>query len=101
MLKPIYTKKNEILTLDARGKLEWKNDGLCDDLNNNEACEFDGGDCCGVNVNVQFCIECKCISKLLLTLSKKSIMQSIIQNYFPLTIRIYMFIRCRLSSRLL
>ena len=22
------------------------NDGVCDDLNNNEMCSFDGGDCC-------------------------------------------------------
>ena len=26
-------------------------DGYCDDVNNNEACFFDGGDCCGSNVN--------------------------------------------------
>ena len=25
----------------------WYADGLCDDENNNEACFFDGGDCCG------------------------------------------------------
>ena len=27
----------------------WIGDGLCDDENNNEACDFDGGDCHGSN----------------------------------------------------
>ena len=45
------------------GKLEWKNDGYCDDLNNNADCEHDSGDCCGVYSDWRFCVECKCISK--------------------------------------
>ena len=36
-------------------------DGYCDDVNNNEACFFDGGDCCGSNVNTQYCTECQCL----------------------------------------
>ena len=24
-------------------------------------CNFDGGDCCGANVNTQWCTECLCI----------------------------------------
>ena len=35
-------------------------DGYCDDENNNEACFFDGGDCCGSNVNNKYCIACVC-----------------------------------------
>ena len=35
-------------------------DSYCDDGNNNEACFFDGGDCCGSNVNTQYCTECQC-----------------------------------------
>ena len=35
-------------------------DGWCDDENNNESCGFDGGDCCGPNVNTQYCTECIC-----------------------------------------
>ena len=35
-------------------------DGYCDDENNNAGCHFDGGDCCGVNVNTQYCNECIC-----------------------------------------
>merc|ERR1719268_210095 len=37
------------------------NDGVCDDLNNNEMCSFDGGDCCdykpGWNAR---CKDCRC-----------------------------------------
>ena len=28
------------------GTDSWKNDKMCDDVNNNEACGWDGGDCC-------------------------------------------------------
>ena len=45
------------------GKPEWIDDGYCDDINNNEGCEYDGGDCCGVYMNKRFCIECECIRK--------------------------------------
>ena len=40
---------------------EYKGDGYCDDDLNNEACEFDEGDCCLENVNTQFCTDCECI----------------------------------------
>ena len=44
------------------GKPEWIQDGFCDDRNNNEGCDFDGGDCCGqASVNKRFCSECKCL----------------------------------------
>merc|ERR1711862_685233 len=33
----------------------YKGDGICDDGNNNAGCEFDGGDCCGQNVNTKYC----------------------------------------------
>ena len=36
-------------------------DGICDDLTNHEACEYDGGDCCGSNVASRYCIECQCL----------------------------------------
>ena len=36
-------------------------DGACDDENNNEACFFDGGDCCGSNVNINYCTICQCL----------------------------------------
>merc|ERR1711939_1185181 len=50
---------------------KFKGDGNCDDGNNNEGCEYDGGDCCaasvakdGVKTGVvvtEFCTECKCL----------------------------------------
>ena len=40
----------------------WTGDGYCDDINNNVGCNFfDGGDCCGANVNTQYCTECLCL----------------------------------------
>jgi len=40
----------------------WKGDKSCDDENNNEGCDFDGGDCCGSNVDKTYCTECECKS---------------------------------------
>ena len=39
----------------------WLGDGYCDDINNNLECSYDGGDCCGPNVNTQYCSECLCL----------------------------------------
>ncbi len=36
-------------------------DGFCDDNLNNEACDFDGCDCCGKFVDTFFCDICECI----------------------------------------
>ena len=30
----------------------WKGDGFCDDENNNEGCEYDGGDCCNNDATI-------------------------------------------------
>ena len=38
-------------------------DGFCEDVNNNEACFFDGGDCCGSNVTTDFCTVCQCLEE--------------------------------------
>ena len=32
----------------------------CDDETNNENCNFDGGDCCGLYVQTNYCKECLC-----------------------------------------
>ena len=37
--------------------------GYCDDETNNEGCSYDGGDCCGLNVNTQYCSECLCFEQ--------------------------------------
>ena len=39
----------------------WIADGYCDDINNNMECSYDGGDCCGCNVNTQYCSVCGCL----------------------------------------
>ena len=36
-------------------------DGHCDDISNTEICNWDGGDCCGCNVNTQYCSDCQCL----------------------------------------
>ena len=38
-----------------------KGDNYCHDENNNCGCEWDGGDCCGDNVNTQYCSACECL----------------------------------------
>ena len=45
----------------CNGKPDWIDDGYCDDENNNEECGWDGGDCCGDNVNTQYCSVCECL----------------------------------------
>ena len=37
----------------------WKNDGECDDGNNTEDCDFDGGDCC-TDTEQEHCTFCEC-----------------------------------------
>ena len=40
---------------------QWFGDNFCDDFNNNSECGFDGGDCCGDDVNTMYCSECACL----------------------------------------
>ena len=47
--------------MNGGGRNVWISDGLCDDINNNELCQFDGGDCCGVDVIRKFCLHCECL----------------------------------------
>ena len=42
-------------------KNHWKGDKWCDDENNNEGCEWDGGDCCGPDVKTKYCSKCECL----------------------------------------
>ena len=39
----------------------WIADGYCDDINNHMDCNYDGGDCCGCNINTKWCTECQCL----------------------------------------
>ena len=34
--------------------------GFCNDETNTANCNYDGGDCCGVNTTTNFCSECEC-----------------------------------------
>ena len=38
-------------------------DGFCNDLTNNDICNFDGGDCCGPCINTKYCQDCQCIGE--------------------------------------
>ena len=48
--------------LEEGGKQIWIGDGVCDDINNNGHCDFDGGDCCGCggSFKKQYCFDCIC-----------------------------------------
>ena len=50
-----------LLFVDGCGFSAYRGDGFCDDENNNAACDFDGGDCCGDNVNMAVCTKCQCL----------------------------------------
>ena len=39
-------------------------DNSCDDENNKQECNYDSGDCCGSNVNTDWCTECICYADL-------------------------------------
>ena len=49
---------------DYGGIIYWVGDGFCDDINNNEACGYDDGDCCGdSSMKKNFCVHCICKGK--------------------------------------
>ncbi len=54
-------KEDEVLS-SACLTADWINDTFCDDENNNEKCQFDGGDCCQSNqtIDCTYCIDCVC-----------------------------------------
>ena len=39
---------------------DWVGDGYCDDGNNHKDCNYDGGDCCGPEVDKKYCADCIC-----------------------------------------
>jgi len=45
------------------GNESWKNDKWCDDINNNEACGWDGGACCNNSQSTwdNYCYLCQCL----------------------------------------
>ena len=57
-----FIKKSSLLySLEPCENFNYQGDGFCDDGNNHEGCEYDGGDCCGSNINTEHCIECQCL----------------------------------------
>ena len=46
----------------CNGNIDWIGDTFCDDDNNNLDCNYDGGDCCGPNVDTTYCIGCQCLN---------------------------------------
>ena len=58
-----FISKLPIISVDAGGEETWISDDSCDDVNNNQFCNYDGGDCCGANVVKQYCIDCDCLGK--------------------------------------
>ena len=52
-----------LYVLDHRGRSEWIGDNFCDDINNNEFCLYDDGDCCGLSAQKNFCFKCTCKCK--------------------------------------
>ena len=53
----------------------WVGDGFCQDLTNNEECDFDGGDCCGSCVNTKYCNDCKCLGEQIGEANKNTFLQ--------------------------
>ena len=49
--------------LGIGGRSEWIGDDFCDDINNNEKCLYDDGDCCGLSAQKNFCFKCTCKGK--------------------------------------
>ena len=56
-----YTSGTATATTAGGCNTGWIADGYCDDINNNMECGYDGGDCCGCNVDTQYCTECQCL----------------------------------------
>ena len=60
---------------------KWIGDDFCDDINNNELCDYDDGDCCGLSAQKNFCYECACKGKLEPSEGSYLIILFPIQNY--------------------
>ena len=41
--------------------IQFAADNICDDGNNNAACAWDGGDCCGLGNSYDYCTACECL----------------------------------------
>ena len=64
----------QIALILACGNPLMSGDGYCDDINNNAGCNFDGGDCCGDNVDKRYCSKCICYENDLVLLDARSLL---------------------------
>ena len=55
--------KDLIYHTDNGGIAAWIEDDFCDDINNKKECDYDGGDCCGLSAQNNFCVDCSCKGK--------------------------------------
>ena len=58
-----FTESISFTTLVNCTNVDLVGDGFCDDLTNNMECNYDGGDCCGINIKNQYCSECQCLEE--------------------------------------
>ena len=86
--------------LDNGGVADWMGDTFCDDINNNEKCNYDDGDCCGFSMNYNFCIDCTCKCKLNLIrlLNCTWFLKSLVYKIDFLSISNLIFTACLLHS---
>ena len=64
VLTKIYVELKYIIYHTGKGGIAaWIEDDFCDDINNKKECHYDGGDCCGLSVQNNFCVDCKCKCK--------------------------------------
>ena len=64
LLAKIYVELKDIIYHTGNGGIAaWIEDDFCDDINNKKECHYDGGDCCGLTVQNNFCVNCRCKCK--------------------------------------
>ena len=49
-----------LILVQGCDNVELVGNGLCNDETNNAGCYYDGGDCCSLNANTDYCNECAC-----------------------------------------
>ena len=64
VLTKIYVELKDIIYHTGNGGIAaWIEDDFCDDINNKKECHYDGGDCCGLSAQNNFCVDCSCKGK--------------------------------------
>ena len=49
------------------GNVALVGNGFCNDETNNADCNYDGGDCCLININTDSCSDCNCLASGVIT----------------------------------